>query len=174
MWHTVLPWHGIRSPPQKKKKNEPPRQTWCFLSDQDHVLRDGWSVVLEAVQAWEWQLAGLWLQSGPTGVMLLYRWLVRRIRSKERARCCSRSGMSCLQGWAAEKSMTSSATSQLVYNQCLDMIQHVVEQFFYKNSPWNYNTVLLNVFVHWRLSIGPRLASKLFVMSQIKLIGSAS
>lgn len=61
------------------------------------------------VKSWRWrgaqglQLAGLWLQSGPTGAMLLCSWLVRLIRSKARARCCSPSGRNCLPGWAEEK-----------------------------------------------------------------------
>lgn len=76
-WSAVLPWQEI-SPLEnqnKRKQNKKTKQdkTLCFLSDQDDVLRDGWSVELEAVQGpGGTDLAGLWLQSGPTGVLLLY------------------------------------------------------------------------------------------------------
>lgn len=63
----------------------------CFLCDQDRVLRDGWSVELDADQ------------SGPTGVMLLCSWVLGPIRSKGQARCCSQTGMSCPLAWAEEK-----------------------------------------------------------------------
>lgn len=77
-WRAVLPWQEIsplenRKTKENKTKKQNKTKTLCFLSDQDHVLRDGWSVELEAVQGpGGTDLAGLWLQSGPTGVLLLY------------------------------------------------------------------------------------------------------
>lgn len=46
-WRAVVPWQEI-SP---KKKKTTTKEPLCFLSDQEDVLRDGWSVELEAVQA---------------------------------------------------------------------------------------------------------------------------
>lgn len=71
-WRAVLPWQEI-SPTGKQNKNKTKPKKHCFLSDQYDVLRDGWSVELEAVQGpGVTDLAGLWLRSGPTGVLLLY------------------------------------------------------------------------------------------------------
>lgn len=54
---------GNHHPPRKeiKKKQKKPQTKHCFLSDQEDVLRGGWSVELEAVQAQVWQT---WLGSG--------------------------------------------------------------------------------------------------------------
>ena len=52
-------------PPNKQTNRQ---KKYCFLCDQEDVLRGGWSVELEAVGA----LAGLRLHAGPTGVMLPY------------------------------------------------------------------------------------------------------
>ncbi|KAK9532833.1 hypothetical protein VZT92_010200 [Zoarces viviparus] len=40
---------------QRKNNNKGTKKTLRFLSDQEDVLRDGWSVELEAVQAQEWR-----------------------------------------------------------------------------------------------------------------------
>lgn len=62
-WRAVVPWQEIINPPRKeiKKKQKKPQTKHCFLSDQEDVLRGGWSVELEAVQAQVWQT---WLGSG--------------------------------------------------------------------------------------------------------------
>lgn len=49
-WHVVLPWQEIspkkQQQKQKKNNNNPKKKPLCFLSDQEDVLRDGWSVEL--------------------------------------------------------------------------------------------------------------------------------
>lgn len=79
---------------KKKTQNKPPKSLTKYCVSC--VIR---TMCLETAGVWSWMQISL----VPTGAMLLCSWMLGPIRSRGRARCCSRTGTSCPLAWAEEK-----------------------------------------------------------------------